>query len=550
MKRITLITRLIQINLVLARYGLDKIILSIHLFRPLRFIVYLNPWTWLRRKELSRGEAIRCALEELGPIFIKFGQALSTRRDLLPQDVADELAKLQDCVPPFPSKVAQSIVEKEFGQPILTIFKKFDAQPLASASIAQVHTAQLHTGQDVAVKILRPAMRKQIQRDVQLMYIVAQLAEKYWQDGKRLRPVEVVAEFEKTILDELDLMREAASAAQLRRNFSDSPLLYIPQIYWSHTRENVLVMERIRGIPVTDIATLKEYHVDIKKLAERGVEIFFTQVLRDRFFHADMHAGNIFVSYHNPENPQYICVDFGIMGTLNESDIHYLAENFHAFFNRDYHRVAQLYIDSGWVPFNTRVDELEAGIRTICEPIIERPLREISYAQLLMQLFQLGRRFNMQAQPHLVLLQKTLFAVEGLGRELYPDLDLWTTAKPYVERWFAERHHPRVILEKISTSLYPALNQLIELPGLLHNVMQITKQNYLRQQQTAANVVPTESGSQQAAFYVGIVLVICALGLSFFEIDFNLKPFTLTLLSGSLAVLGIVSLFFAWFRNR
>lgn len=547
MNRLATFTRLIQINLILARYGLDKIIFSLHLFRPLRFIIYFNPWTWFRRKELTQGQAIRGALEELGPIFIKFGQALSTRRDLLPQDIADELSRLQDRVPPFPSEVAKSIVEKTFGKPLSELFKTFELQPLASASIAQVHVAQLTSGEEVAVKILRPNIKKQIQRDVQLMYVIAHLAEKYWSEGKRLRTVEVVAEFEKTILDELDLMREAGNASQLRRNFINSHLLYVPKVVWQFTRENILVMERIHGIPVTDLATLKSHHIDRKKLAERGVEIFFTQVLRDSFFHADMHPGNIFVSYHHSENPQYISVDFGIMGTLNERDKHYLAENLHAFFLRDYRRVAQLHIDSGWVPSDTRVDEFESAIRTVCEPVFERPLREISGAQMLLQLFQTGRRFNMPAQPQLVLLQKTLFAIEGLGRELYPDLDLWATAKPFIERWMKERYSPSVIVESFRRNIFPALTQLPELPGLLHDILLVTKQNQILQQRRSPRDVKTHRVPKKIPPYsVAITFFICAVMVAIFDAELQLKPFTLSLLSGSFGILGLLSLFIAY----
>ena len=415
MKAIKQLFRLFWISWILARNGLDQFIVSIHLFSPLRFLIYFNPWTWFRRQPLTRGQALRQSLEELGPIFIKFGQALSTRPDILPPDIAEELCKLQDAVPPFPSDKALSIIEKSFHCSAMDLFASFELEPLASASMAQVHAATLKTGEEVVVKVLRPNMRKIIQQDIQIMYTIARLAERYWSESRRFKPSEVVQEFEHSLMDELDLQREAANAGQLRRNFNQSPLLYIPEIYWDYTRENVLVMERIYGIPVADVASLRELGVDIKKLAARGVEIFFTQVFRDCFFHADMHPGNIFVSPHHLEDPQYICVDFGIVGTLNDFDKRYLAENLFAFFNRDYRRVAQLHVASGWVARDTRVEELESAIRTVCEPIFQKPLKDISVGQVVMRLFQVARRFQMEAQPQLILLQKTLLAVEGLG---------------------------------------------------------------------------------------------------------------------------------------
>ncbi len=375
MKSIKQLVRLLHINMILAKNGLDQLIVSIRLFSPFRFIVYLNPWNWVRKEKLTRGEALRKTLEELGPIFIKFGQALSTRPDILPPDIALELCKLQDKVPPFASNKALAIVEAAFGQSAFQIFAQFDPVPLASASMAQVHAATLKTGEEVVVKILRPNMRKIIEKDLSIMHTIASLADRYWAESKRLKPKEIVQEFEHNLIDELDLQREAANAGQLRRNFHNSPLLYIPEIFWDYTRENVMVMERIYGIPVSDIATLKERGVNIKKLAERGVEIFFTQVFRDCFFHADMHPGNIFVSPLHPHDPQYICIDFGIIGTLNNSDKRYLAENLYAFFNRDYRRVAQLHVESGWVARDTRIEEFESAIRTVCEPIFEKPLK-------------------------------------------------------------------------------------------------------------------------------------------------------------------------------
>jgi ubiquinone biosynthesis protein len=468
--RLFQILRLIHINFVLVRHGLDEVILATHLFRPIRFIAYLLPWTWMRTAA-PRGVRIRRVLEELGPIFVKFGQILSTRADLLPEDIAVELAKLQDRVPPFPGRIARGIIERELRSPISKVFAEFEETPLASASIAQVHAAQLPTGEEVVVKVVRPGITQTIARDVSLLFTLAGLAERYWPDGRRLHPVDVVREFDKTIHDELDLMREAANAAQLRRNFEDSDILYIPEVNWELTRTNVMVMERIYGIPISDVAGLVAAGVDLKAISERGVEIFFTQVFRDSFFHADMHPGNIFVDVQHPGNPRYIAVDFGIMGTLNPVDQHYLAENFLAFFNRDYRRVAELHIESGWVPPGTRVEEFEAAIRTVSEPIFGKPLKEISFGHFLLRLFQTARRFNMEVQPQLVLLQKTLLSIEGLGRRLYPELDLWQTAKPFLERWMSEQVGARSYLQRLRTMAPEWGKTLPEVPVLLHRVL-------------------------------------------------------------------------------
>jgi ubiquinone biosynthesis protein len=465
--------RLLHINRVLVRHGLDDIILATHLFRPIGFLRHLLPWNWVPRpqSELPPGARIRLALEDLGPIFVKFGQMLSTRRDLLPDDIALELARLQDRVPPFPSEQARAIVEKAYGQPLAAVFAEFDPQPLASASIAQVHAARLHGGREVVVKVLRPDIEKTIRRDVELLYIIASLAQRYWKEGRRLRPVEVVTEYEKTIFDELDLVREAANASQLRHNFQNSPILYVPEVFWPETRRNVLVMERIRGVPVGDIAELRRRGVDMKKLSERGVVIFFTQVFRDSFFHADMHPGNIFVNAEDPADPRYIAVDFGIIGTLNPTDQHYLAENFLAFFHRDYRRVAELHIESGWVPAETRVDEFESAIRTVSEPIFDRPLKDISFGGFLLTLFQTARRFNMEVQPQLVLLQKTLLNIEGLGRQLDPDLDLWKTAKPFLESWMRDRVGPRSVINRIKYYIPRWADQTPDMPNLVYGLL-------------------------------------------------------------------------------
>ena len=476
MMRFSEVFRLLHINWVLLRHGLDEVILATHLFRPVRFILYLSPWYWLRRNRMPPYPVrIRKALEDLGPVFVKFGQILSTRRDLLPQDIADELAKLQDAVPPFPGAQARSQIETAFGKPIEQLLDNFEETPMASASIAQVHAAQLKSGKQVVVKVLRPGIEKVIRRDVGLLYIIANLAQRYWKDGRRLRPVEVVRDYEKTIIDELDLQREAANCAQLRRNWEGSEMLFVPEIYWDLTRRNVLVMERISGTPVGDIAALKAQGISMRQLGEQGVEIFFTQVFRDNFFHADMHPGNIFVE----PSGRYIAVDFGIVGSLTHEDQRYLAENLLAFFNRDYHRVAQLHVESGWVPSGTRVDEFESAIRAVCEPIFNKPLSEISFGHFLLRLFQTARRFDMEVQPQLVLLQKTLLYIEGLGRQLYPELDLWATAKPFLERWMAEQVGPTAFARKLRRNLPTLTEHAADMPLLMHKVLSDAAQGRL-----------------------------------------------------------------------
>lgn len=463
--------RLIQINFILIKYGLDGVVLSIPFFAPIRFLGYLNPWTWYVAKQQSRGVRVREAFEELGPIFVKFGQALSTRRDLIPEDIADELSKLQDQVPPFSGEQAREVLEQTFEKPLGEIFLEFDEVPLASASIAQVHAARLFDGKAVAVKILRPNIKKRILSDLGLMHTLANLAERYWQEGRRLRAKELVANFEKHLLDELDLQLEAANAAQLRRNFEHSKILYIPEVYWDYTRTEVMTLERIEGIPIAQIETLRKHHVNFKKLAERVVEIFFTQVFRDCFFHADMHPGNIFVDATFPEDPRYIVLDFGIMGTLSVLDRRYLAENLMAFFQRDYYWVAQLHIQSGWIPSSTRAEEFEMAIRAVCEPIFDRPIGDISCAQLLLRLFQTGERFNMEIQPQLVLLQKTLFSIEGLGRYLYPQLDLWRTARPCIEKWLKEQMSVRTALRRLRRRAPYWVEKLPDMPQMLYEAL-------------------------------------------------------------------------------
>ncbi len=480
MNRIKQALRLLQINAILVKHGLDEIILATHVLRPIRFVLYLLPWNWFRRNQAPRSKRLRRALVELGPIFVKFGQILSTRRDLLSADLSDELASLQDGVPPFPGHVAQDIVREELGCNLEDVFSHFDETPLASASIAQVHAATLLDGSDVVVKVVRPGIGEIIRRDVGLLHLAAGLAEKYWREGPRLRAREVVCEYEKTILDELDLRHEAASASQLRRNFEHSKQLYVPEIIWKYTRRRVMVMERVSGIPISDVQGLRDAGINLKKLATRGVEIFFTQVVRHNFFHADMHPGNIFVSKEHQENPRYIAVDFGIMGSLTPGDRRYLAENFLAFFNRDYQRVAELHVESGWVPANTRVNDFEAAIRSVCEPIFERPLKEISFGNLLLSLFQTARRFEMEVQPQLVLLQKTLLNIEGLGRELYPELDLWETAKPFLEQWMSEQVGPGALVRELKRNVPRWGETLPALPGLVHEVLHRARSGELR----------------------------------------------------------------------
>ena len=468
MPRARTLLRLLAIQRVLVKYGLDDVIRETHLLRPLRFLFYLAP----RRRNASAplGERLRLALEELGPIFVKFGQALSTRRDLLPRDIADELAKLQDAVPPFPAAEAQAIVEAAYGRSVTDVFARFDDEPLAAASIAQVHTAKLHEGHEVIVKVLRPGVDKLIDRDLEVLWMIARLADRYWQHGKRLKPLEVVAEYEATIVDELDLMREAGNTAQLKRNFQGSEMLYVPDVFWDYCRPEVLVQERIFGTPISDIDTLNAAGTNIKRLAENGVEIFFTQVFRHNFFHADMHPGNIFVITTDPDRPKYAAVDFGIVGTLSPSDQRYLAENFLAFFDRDYRRIAELHLDSGWVPAGTRVDQLETAVRTVCEPIFNKPLEEISFAQVLTRLFRVAQRFDVEIQPQMILLHKTLFNIEGLGRQLYPRLDLWQTAHPVLRRWMDEQVGLRAMRDDLKENLPQLRRALRELPAVMRKI--------------------------------------------------------------------------------
>ena len=482
--------RLYKILKTFLQHGLDELLPS----KSLPWYVKLARWSlfWLRNKHQDKNKAqrFRLAIESLGPVFIKFGQMLSTRRDLLPQNFAEELALLQDQVPPFSGEQALKQIEKAIGSKAFAEhFKDFDTTPLASASIAQVHTATLigEQGEDheVVIKVLRPKIEKTIIADINVMLMFAGIVAKWLPDGKRLRPQEVVNEYKKTILDELDLNREAANAIQLKRNFSQGREtdhhLYVPEIYSSYSHKNVLVMERIYGIGVGEIDTLQSLGVNMKLLAERGVEVFFTQVFRDSFFHADMHPGNVFVNATNPSDPTWIAIDCGIVGTLNKEDKRYLAENFVAFFNRDYRKVAQLHVDSGWVPRNTCVDEFEFAIRTVCEPIFNKPLAEISFGQVLVNLFNTARRFNMEVQPQLVLLQKTLLYIEGLGRQLYPQLDLWQTAKPFLENWVKEQMGVQAVFSKIKDNIPFWNEKLPEIPDLIYDYLNTGKHAQMQQ---------------------------------------------------------------------
>ncbi|MEZ0309143.1 MAG: ubiquinone biosynthesis regulatory protein kinase UbiB [Ramlibacter sp.] len=506
------------------RYGLDELALT----------SLGKPWLKALARILSvgrnlsapRGQRLRLALERLGPIFVKFGQVLSTRRDLMPADIADELARLQDHVPPFDSAIAIASIERAFRRPVGEIFASFDREPVASASIAQVHFAILKDRhgreREVAVKVLRPGMLPAIEKDLSLMRMMAGWVESLSPDGKRLKPREVVAEFDKYLHDELDLVREAASAAQLRRNMAGLNLVLIPEMFWDYCATDVMVMERMTGVPINQMARLREAGVDFRQLARDGVTIFFTQVFRDGFFHADMHPGNIQVSLEPATFGRYISLDFGIIGTLTEFDKEYLAQNFTAFFRRDYKRVAQLHIESGWVPPNTRVDELEAAVRTVCEPYFDRPLKEISLGMLLMRLFQTSRRFNVEIQPQLVLLQKTLLNIEGLGRQLDPDLDLWSTAKPFLERWMLEQVGPQKLIEELRDQAPRYAKMLPDLPRLVHDFLKRRPADHNRELLELLAEQKRTNRMLQAIIYGGIGF---ALGLLAMQLVMRVRLF-------------------------
>ena len=505
--------RLYHIIKVQLEYGVDEFLPNHELTKaPL---LARKGLFWIRNKHSDRplGERLRLALQDLGPVWIKLGQMMSTRRDLFPPHIADELAQLQDRVSPFDGELAKQRIESELGGPIDTWFDDFDIKPLASASIAQVHTAKLKaTGQDVVLKVIRPDIQPVIDADIKLMYRLARIVAKVVPDARRLKPVEVIREYEKTLLDELDLRREAANAIQLRRNFEGSEELYVPEVHTDYSTQFVMVSERIYGIQVSDLATLEANGTNMKLLAERGVSVFFTQVFRDSFFHADMHAGNVFVCPVHPDNPQWIGLDCGIVGTLNNEDKRYLAENFLAFFNRDYRKVAQLHVDSGWVPFDTNIDEFEVAIRIVCEPIFAKPLCEISFGHVLLNLFNTARRFNMEVQPQLVLLQKTLLYVEGLGRQLYPQLDLWETAKPFLEQWMRQQIGPQAVINAVKQRAPYWVEKLPELPELLYDSL---KQGKVMNQRIDQLYQGYRDSKRQHAtgkflFGVGATLIVCS----------------------------------------
>ncbi|MHA7844907.1 ubiquinone biosynthesis regulatory protein kinase UbiB [Serratia sp. D1N4] len=535
--------RLYLIIRVFLSYGLDELIPKMRLTWPLRFGRRLLFWMPNRHKDMPLGERLRLALQELGPVWIKFGQMMSTRRDLFPPHIADQLTLLQDRVAPFDGALARQHIELAMGGPLETWFDDFDQQALASASIAQVHTARLKTtGQEVVLKVIRPDIGPIIKADVRLMYRLAGWVPMLMPDGRRLRPREVVREYEKTLLDELNLLREAANAIQLRRNFDGSPMLYVPEIYSDYCRESVLVMERIYGIPVSDIEALEQQGTNMKLLAERGVQVFFTQVFRDSFFHADMHPGNIFVSYEHPHDPCYIGIDCGIVGSLNKDDKRYLAENFIAFFNRDYRKVAELHVDSGWVPRDTNVEDFEFAIRTVCEPIFEKPLAEISFGNVLLNLFNTARRFNMEVQPQLVLLQKTLLYVEGLGRQLYPQLDLWTTAKPFLESWLRDQVGIPAVIRALKEKAPYWAEKLPELPELFYDSLQQHK----RLQQSVDKLTSQmqgqriRQGQSRYLFGVGATLLVSGTILLLGDVE----VFPLWLIAG-----GVIAWCVGWKRT-
>lgn len=532
--------RVYRIGSILLEHGLDELIPK--RFRPWYFRLWRKSAFWLanKHKDESPGRRLRLALEALGPVYIKFGQMLSTRRDLLSPDIAQELAVLQDKVPPFDSKQAQAIIKESLGlEKLSDLFDDFDPTPLASASVAQVHTATLRAeNKEVVIKVLRPNIKQTIEADVDLLTSVAGIVQRWLPDGKRLRPVEVVKEYRRTILDELDLLREAANGIQIKRNFEGSHSLYAPHFYSDYCTRQVIVLERIYGIPVSDMDALRAQGTNFKLLAERGVEVFFAQVFRDSFFHADMHPGNIFVSREHPEDPKYICIDFGIVGTLNKEDKRYLAENFIAFFNRDYRKVAELHVDSGWVPADINIDDFEMGIRTVCEPIFQKPLAEISFGNVLLQLFNTARRFDMEVQPQLVLLQKTLLYIEGLGRQLYPQLDLWKTAKPFLENWMKEQIGPQAMFKQIKGNLPFWSEKLPEMPDLMFDTLRQLRQLPLQLQRQHEQALEQAARMQKAR------------SMGHLAIALSIGALSAHLLGQHLAYSGLLALLAIWCWRR
>jgi len=489
--------RIWHIGVILKRYRLDELFNTTRLPGPVRWVRVFIP----SGKDISglpRGERLRLALQELGPVYVKFGQILSTRRDLLPLDIANELALLQDQVPPFPGEEARKIIEEAFGEPVDTVFASFDTQPLASASIAQVHPATLHDGREAVVKVVRPGIEIQLRKDIDLLKAIAAIAERFLQSGARIQPLEVVREFEGVVFDELDMQREAANASMLRRNFQGSKDLYVPEVYWKWCKRRVMVMERVSGLPVGDIERLREHGVNLKKLARRGIRVFYTQVFRDNLFHADMHPGNILVDASNPDDPSFIAMDFGIVASLSPKDLYYIAENFKALFNQNYRRVAALHIDAGWVPASTRLDELEAAVRTVGEPNFTRPLNEVSFGKLLFDLFQVAHRFELTLQPQLLMLQKTLLNIEGLGRQLDPELDIWSVAKPELETILRERHSVENISQELRERLPGWLAKAPEIPGLVHDFLVKANSGQLLTRTTSEDAARSRNEQQLA----------------------------------------------------
>ncbi len=521
------IRRLYAIIKVFLSYGLDELIPRTRITLPLR--LWCRSIFWIRNRHPgdALGTRLRLALEQLGPVWIKFGQMMSTRRDLFPLHIADQLAMLQDRVAPFDGMKAKQQIEQSLGGPVGNWFENFDIKPLASASIAQVHTATLkENGRAVVIKVIRPDILPVIKADMRLIYRLARWVPRLLPDGRRLRPVEVVADYEKTLIDELNLLREAANTIQLRRNFENSNMLYVPEIYSDYCSETMLVMERIYGIPISDVAALEQHGINMKLLAERGVQVFFTQVFRDSFFHADMHPGNIFVSYDHPQDPQYIGIDCGIVGSLNKEDKRYLAENFIAFFNRDYRKVAELHVDSGWVPADTNVEDFEFAIRTVCEPIFEKPLAEISFGHVLLNLFNTARRFNMEVQPQLVLLQKTLLYVEGVGRQLYPQLDLWKTAKPFLEDWIKDQIGIPAIVRALKEKAPYWAERLPELPELFYDSLRQHKrlQNSVDKLTADMNTQRSRQHQSRYLFGIGAMLLLSGTAILLTRPDGDLLP--------------------------
>lgn len=551
MKKLFILRRAFVINRILIRFGLDEFISQTPLSKY-NLILKLFAFTPNKYRELPRAERLNLALTELGPIFIKLGQMLSTRRDLLSDDLALSLAKLQDNVEPFSSQLAISTIEQHLEKPLNEIFEQFDQKPLASASVAQVHSATLLNGEKVVVKVIRPGIKRKILADIKLLNLLAQWFEQNSELGKRIHPVQVVKDYKESLFNELDLRIEAANTTQLKRNFENSELLYVPNIYWQYTRKRVMLQEMVFGIPIGDVDQLRSAGVDMQKLAHRGVEIFFTQVFRDSYFHADMHPGNIFVECKDPKNPSYIAIDCGIMGTLNESDKRYLAQNFVAFFNRDYRRIAELHVQSGWVSKKVSIEEFESAIRTACEPIFGKSLADISFGHFLVQLFQTARRFEMEVQPQLVLLQKTLLYIEGLGRQLYPQLDLWETAQPFLKKWLADTYGPWAAVEKIKQKAPRWLEELPEIPEKISAFLSSSNQQSNQQQQLIRSINAMKNSTNDSSrrlrwALLGVSLVL----ISLVELPVSISPGIIDKgwLNGILIGLGLAS-FVASFKRQ